>query len=71
MFIQLTETEIKGLEVKNLAQPISRWETIEKAKAYYSNVEGIFSGYKIKLSDLKTAYSTPILVFKLNKQPPI
>ncbi len=69
MFIHLSETEIKELEMNNLAQPISRWETLDKAKAYYSNVEGIFTGYKIKHQDLKTAYSTPILVYKLNKLP--
>jgi hypothetical protein len=69
MFIQLSETEIKELEMNNLAQPISRWETIEKAKVFYSSVDGIFTGYKIKLQDLKTAYSTPVLVFKLNKLP--
>ncbi|OMF67727.1 hypothetical protein BK141_02680 [Paenibacillus sp. FSL R5-0765] len=69
MFVQLSKTEIKNLETQRLAQQISRWESFEKARAYYSNDEGIFTAYKMNLYDMKTAYSTPIVVFKLKKLP--
>lgn len=69
MFFILTMNEIKELQSKQLAQQISRWESLDKADSYYSKIEGSFTGYKMNLQDLKSAYSTPVVVFKINKLP--
>jgi hypothetical protein len=69
MFIQLTRYEIHELLNNKLAQPVSRWETLDKARTFYEEIEGIFTGYKANPSELKSAYSTPVIVYKINKLP--
>lgn len=69
MFIYLSVKEIKNLESKKLAEQISRWETLEKAKAYYSGIDGIYTGYKENKNEINSAYSTPVKIFFIKKLP--
>lgn len=65
MFIQLTVEEIKDLKSKKLIQQISRWQTLDKARSFYSTIDGVFTGYKENIKELESAYSTPVVVFKI------
>ncbi|WP_339223477.1 hypothetical protein [Paenibacillus sp. FSL H8-0332] len=67
MYIDLLENEIKELLEKKLIQQISRWENHGKANQFYSDKIGTYYAYHEKnTSILKSAYSTPVIVFKLN-----
>lgn len=63
MFICLSLKELNLLKEQNLAIPISRWENKEKAKSYYSKVEGIYAAYEEDVTKLKSAYSTPVRIY--------
>lgn len=65
MFIQVTKNEMQDLITKKLVQQISRWESLDKASLFYSKMDGIFTGYHQDLKRLKSAYSTPVVVFKI------
>ncbi len=69
MFVQLSKSEIKDLEEQKIAQQISRWESLDKAVSYYTDIKGIFTAYKLNFYDMQSAYSTPIVVLKLKKLP--
>lgn len=65
MFINLSKTKIALLKKNKVAVQISRWDSIEKAEAYYSKMNGIYTAYKEDVNNLKTAFSTPVIVFML------
>ncbi|MDQ0049231.1 hypothetical protein J2T18_003532 [Paenibacillus polymyxa] len=69
MFIQLSRNEIKELESMNLAKQISRWDCIEKAASFYDNSNGIYTGYQESLKELFSAYSTPVVIYRIKKLP--
>lgn len=66
MFIHLTKKEIESLVKQGNAKKISRWETIEKAETYYSNLEGVYTAYTEDIKRLRSALSTPVKVFLLS-----
>lgn len=67
MFIQLSKNQIESLKKQNMAKQISRWETIEKAKSFYSNINGVYTAYIEEKNQLRSAYSTPVKVFLLSE----
>ena len=67
MLINLSITELEILKKQNLATPVSRWESREKAEAYYSKVEGIYVAYKEDVTKLKSAYSTPVRIYLIKE----
>ncbi|PLR98238.1 hypothetical protein [Bacillus sp. T33-2] len=67
MFIKLSLTELDLLKEHNLALPISRWETPEKAEAYYSSMDGDYIVYEEDVKKLRSAYSTPFRVYMIKK----
>jgi hypothetical protein len=67
MFIELSKEQIEALKKQNMLKQISRWETIEKAKTYYSNTDGIYTAYIEEKRKLRSAYSTPVKVYLITK----
>lgn len=67
MFVQLSNLELEFMIEKNLAIPISRWETIEKARAFYSKMDGKYTGNVEDKKNLLSAYSTPVRVYMIKK----
>lgn len=67
MYIKMSNTELNLLKEHNLVIPISRWETKEKAEAYYSKRDGSYTAYKEDVKKLKSAYSTPFRVYLIKE----
>lgn len=67
MFINLSISELFLLKELNLATPVSRWENIEKANAFYSKLDGNFAACEEEINKLRTAYSTPVRVYLIKK----
>jgi len=67
MFINLSITELDLLKGKNCVIPISRWENIEKAKSFYSSIDGEYAAYEEDIMKLRSAYSTPIRIYLIKK----
>lgn len=67
MFINLSITELDLLKEKNCVIPISRWENIEKAKSFYSRIDGNYSACEEDVMKLRSAYSTPIRIYLIKK----
>ncbi|WP_041964237.1 MULTISPECIES: hypothetical protein [Bacillaceae] len=67
MYIRTSITELNLLKEQNLVIPISRWETREKAEAYYSRIDGNYTAYEEDVTKLKSAYSTPFRVYMIKK----
>lgn len=68
MYVQLSKNEIESLKEQNMAKQISRWETIEKAKLFYSKIDGVYTAFIEEKKELKSAFSTPVKVFMLSEQ---
>jgi hypothetical protein len=69
MLKKLSYTEIVILKEANFFLPISRWETFEKAEAYYSKIDGDYVAFEEDISNLKSAYSTPVRVYMVRNYP--
>lgn len=69
MYVKLQVDDIKLLRDQNMARQISRWESIEKAKSYYSNEDGLFTAFEEEESFIKSALSTPVFAFQLKEKP--
>ncbi|MDM5197043.1 hypothetical protein QUF79_03220 [Fictibacillus enclensis] len=67
MYIRTSITELDFLKEHNMVIPISRWETLEKAEAYYSRMDGNYTAGEEDVKKQKSAYSTPFRVYMINK----
>lgn len=65
MYLQLTKQQILNLESSDKALFISLWDTTYNAFNYYNIKDGLFCSYSEHDSNLSTAYSTPVKVFKI------
>lgn len=65
MYLHLTKQQILNLESSNKTLFISLWDTTYNAFNYYNFKDGIFCSYTEHHSNLSTAYSTPVKVFKI------
>lgn len=65
MYIQLTKQQILDLESSGKALFISLWDNYYNTFNCYNIKDGIFCSYTEHYSNLSTAYSTPVKVFKI------